>query len=97
MKYRKKPIVVEAYRITEAARLCYADWPEWLKEAWDKSDDEIGSVYPSRDYDNDCRIYVKTLEGAYLIEWDAYIIKGIEGELYPCRGDIFERTYEKVE
>ena len=96
MKYKKRAVVVEAYQITKKSRICYADWPEWLSEAWGKSAHETGSVYPSTNYDEDCRLYVKTLEGEYLIEWQAYLIKGIEGELYPCRGDIFEKTYDKV-
>jgi len=41
--------------------------------------------------------YIKTLEGDMIISEGDYIITGIEGERYPCKPDIFHRTYEKVE
>lgn len=40
---------------------------------------------------------IKTLEGNMLVSTDDYIIKGVNGEFYPCKPDIFEKTYEKVE
>lgn len=41
-------------------------------------------------------IYVKTLEGDMYAYAGAYIIKGVNGEFYPCKGDIFEKTYSEV-
>lgn len=40
---------------------------------------------------------IVTLEGNHLVTWDDYIIRGVQGELYPCKPDIFEATYEPVE
>jgi hypothetical protein len=42
-------------------------------------------------------LYIKTLEGGYRAGVGDYIIKGIKGEFYPCKPDIFEKTYELVE
>jgi len=39
---------------------------------------------------------VHTLEGNHLVEWNDFIIRGVQGELYPCKPDIFEMTYEVV-
>ena len=41
-------------------------------------------------------LYVKTLEGDMLATIGSYVIKGVDGEFYPCREDIFEKTYEQV-
>jgi len=41
-------------------------------------------------------IEVVTLEGNHRVTWGDYIIQGVQGELYPCKPDIFEATYEKV-
>ena len=42
-------------------------------------------------------VVIKTLEGDMKVSLRDYIIKGVQGEFYPCRCDIFEETYEKVE
>lgn len=85
-QYRKKPVVVEAYqfdnRITNPR-------PYWLTKAV-----EDGKVW----YQGGKQPYltIDTLEGEMrAIEGD-WIIKGIAGELYPCRPDIFAATYELV-
>lgn len=41
-------------------------------------------------------LVIPTLEGAMAADIGSYIIKGVKGEYYPCRGDIFEDTYEEV-
>ena len=86
MKYVKKPIPVEATRIPVSDE--FAEWlvgaPKWFKEAF-----QIGKIFlhPSG-------LIIATLEGEMLCEWGNYLIRGIKGELYPCRRDIFEETYE---
>lgn len=42
-------------------------------------------------------LYIETLEGVMHAEPGDYIIKGVNGEFYPCKPDIFEKTYERVE
>lgn len=41
-------------------------------------------------------LYIKTLEGTMFVSENDYIIRGINGECYPCKPDIFEKTYERV-
>ena len=78
MKYRKKPVEVEAFRFG------YDDEPEWFLNS--------GMV---KDIQNEyCTIC--TLEGDMRGNRGDYIIKGLRGELYPCKPDIFEKSYEKV-
>lgn len=83
MKYRKKPIDVEAFKYG------FEQPPEWFNEAIDK-----GIIkFPVKGHD----IVIKTLEGQMGANAGAYIIRGAYGELYPCAGAIFESTYEKAE
>ena len=100
-KYRKKPIVVEAFQITKKQRLDNSEWPNWLHEAWNR---DIILGCPG------CLFYVNeddligpgeilcltTPEGTYVVLDDDYIIQGIQGKLYHCKSDIFEQTYEKI-
>jgi hypothetical protein len=99
MKFRKKPVVIEAFQMTKERRLSNHDWPHWLHEAWNKNWPEAGSVscedYPTSDGTD--RLVISTLEGVHTVGWDDWIIRGVQGELYPCKPDIFEVTYEKVE
>ena len=98
-KYRKKPVVIEAFQITKKTRVDNIDWPNWLHEAWQKGFNENGSV-GCQDYPNSNgkdRLIIKTLEGIHTVRWNDWIIKGIHNELYPCKPDIFEATYELVE
>ena len=94
MKYRKKPIVVEAFQMTEERRWDNSDWPEWLHRAWQVPHFLEGSFFC--DLQNTERIYLFSLERCMEVSYDDYIIQGIEGELYPCKPDIFEATYEEV-
>lgn len=98
-KYRKKPVVIEAFQMTEERRRDTSEWPEWLHAAWKKDTDVPGSVQPKLlpySGEKDILIIV-TLEGNMGVGWDDFIIQGVQGELYTCKPDIFEATYEKVE
>ena len=96
-KYRKKPVVIEAFQITEVTRNSnYDTWPEWLQRAWQKEDNETGALYPWRDIQY-ADLAIVTLEGLQRVTMNDYIIQGVKGEIYPCREDIFELTYEAVE
>lgn len=78
-KYRKKPVVIEAWMNTDDV-----PWPDWLTQA--DVGREPGGV-----------ILVNTLEGVMKAEPGDWIIRGIKGEVYPCKPDIFEQTYERVD
>jgi hypothetical protein len=93
MKYRKKPVVVEAFQMKKELWVYHRDWPKWLNEAWDKPYNIPGSVR----YLGDVGLVIRTLEGEMVAAWNDWIIRGVKGELYPCKPDIFEQTYEPVE
>lgn len=82
MKYRKKPVVIEAFRLGHDER------PEWFMNSPDIRYDEIHGVVSARIY---------TLEGIMGANHGDYVIQGIKGEIYFCKPDIFEMTYDAVE
>lgn len=87
-KYRKKPVVIEAIQLTR----------KYFDLAFEFIPHEIINDYGSGEFAEDaCYIEIKTLEGIMEASEEDYIIKGIKGEFYPCKPDIFEATYEKVE
>lgn len=96
MSYRKKPVIVQAFQMTKERRLSNSDWPNWLHDAWQKDREEEGSLYPTSKGDGEGTISIKTLEGQQLVSFGDYIIQGVDGEIYPCKPEIFEKTYEKV-
>lgn len=94
-KYRKRPVIIEAFQMTRQRRWDNSEWPEWLHMAWNKDPSE-GAVWIDETDPNRACLVCGTLEGVHSIDWDDYIIQGIKGELYPCKPDIFQATYEKV-
>ena len=98
MKYRKKPVVIEAFQMTKERRTDNRDWPEWLNRAWNMDFANAGAV-SCEDYPNSTgtdRLVIRTLEGVHLVDWNDWIIQGVKGELYPCKPDIFAATYENA-
>lgn len=91
MKYRKKPVVIEAFEWTGGHD--QTEDPVWIVKAMKSGDVTVGEV-PGI-YGKVLRI--KTLEGTMEAMPGDYIIQGIQGEIYPCKPDIFEATYERVE
>jgi hypothetical protein len=86
-QYRKKPVVIEAFR------LGIDDMPDWFCEARTANTvtthNEDGRWRGGPDY-----AHIKTLEGDMRAEYGDWIIRGVKGELYPCKPDIFAATYE---
>ena len=95
-QYRKKPIVVEAFQMTPERREDNRDWPEWLNRAWNGDPGEPGTVSPAFMARGGRHLEINTLEGVMRIEWGDWIIRGVQGELYPCKPDIFMASYEVV-
>ena len=83
-KYRKKAVEIEAFRFG------YDKIPNW------NNFNKKCEILPG-DMPLDSIIEIKTLEGTMTGKFGDYIIKGIKGEFYPCRADIFAETYERVE
>jgi len=99
MKYRKKPVVIEAvqFSATESGdTLVFDKAPKWLQDAFQEETITrvLGDSVNGGDWDF---LSIKTLEGNMLVSPDDFIIRGVEGELYPCKPDIFRKTYEAVE
>ena len=86
-KYRKKPVVIDAvlYSGYNGDRLVFDEVPEWFTKA-------IGDYSLVFD-DSDKQLKVNTLEGEMIVSPGDYIIRGVKGEIYPCKPDIFEMTY----
>jgi hypothetical protein len=97
MKFRKKPVVIEAFQMTPARRVSNEEWPEWMNRAWQLERRDAGSLYPTEAGTSDGTLSIGTLEGQHLVSWNDWIIQGVKGELYPCKPDIFAATYEPVE
>ncbi len=98
LQFRKKPIVIEAFQMTEARRLDNSDWPNWLNQAWNKNEGQEGALFrQNMGAQLPDLLCIQTLEGVHLVQWGDWIIRGVKGELYPCKPDIFEATYEPAD
>lgn len=93
-KYRKKPIVVEAWRWLYNAE--QESMPSWIEDALAKVWPEVGAIFYATPAVGDGLLRIQTLEGVMTAEQGDYIIQGIKGELYPCKPDIFEATYDEA-
>lgn len=92
MKYRKKPVVIEAFQYD--GDIVNINAPEWAIAAINNGT----MFYDSEDNEKPpCELFIRTLEGNHHVSIGDYIIQGINGELHPCKPDIFEKTYEAVE
>lgn len=84
-KARKKPVEIEFVEYTNSTNIV---------DLYDWSNDQIELVFENDTLQK--RLYVNTLEGDMLVNTGDYIIKGVNGEVYPCKPDIFHKTYELV-
>lgn len=82
-KYIKKPVIIEAIQFT------YSNIDEcknFVGKYWIEEESNVGTV----------GFFIKTLEGnSYLLSDNDWIIKGVKGEFYPCKPDVFETTYKE--
>lgn len=100
MKAMKRPVTVEVFQMTVVRRWDNSEWPEWLHRAWNEEQGHVGSLY-CVDEDGMVgpgeRLFIGTLEGQQLVSWDDWIIQGVMDEIYPCKPEIFDLTYNIVE
>lgn len=85
MKYRKKPVIIDAF--------LYDGTEESAIEISSNEDFEGMLDFKSGNFDG---FYINTLEGKMHVSKGDYVIRGVSGEYYPCKPDIFELTYEEV-
>jgi len=82
-KYRKRPVIIEAVQYDGTNSNEIINWIE-------SHGGEVGfSTYTQE-------LVIRTLEGVMRASKDDYIIKGVKGEFYPCKPDIFNKTYEEI-
>lgn len=94
-KYRKKSVVIEAFQMTKERRWNNENWPTWLNKAWNMEPGE-GALFIDPDDPGKERLVIGSLEGNHYITWNDWIIQGVNGEIYACKPDIFEKRYEEV-
>ncbi|GIH70329.1 hypothetical protein [Sphaerimonospora thailandensis] len=88
-RFRKRPVEIDAVRVADALKAASSAWselPPWLAEAYENC-----TVI----FLNDA-VLIKTLEGEMRAEKGDWIIRGVQGELYPIKPEIFAETYEAV-
>ena len=89
-KYMKLPVTIEAEKVNDLLYGFQHNFkllPQWVIDAYNNL--VINTI--TNDYFN-----VRTLEGTVMATREDYLVKGIDGELYPCKIDIFEKTYKRV-
>lgn len=99
-RYRKKPVVIEAVQVAAAvyngktgnSSLFKCDvLPQWLEDAFTN-----GTVTVHGNDQGYTLLAIKAPEGTMIAGPADWIIRGVKGELYPCKPEIFEATYEPV-
>lgn len=85
-RYRKKPVVIEAVQYRPGPGGNCAEIARFLGVPNECVDETC---------DKDTEWYIQTLEGEMCANADDWIIRGVQGEFYPCKPDIFAKTYEK--
>jgi len=87
-KFRKKPVVIEAIQVTKEMRNEGGPFPEWAVPHLEHGHTEK--------IENSGWLQCKTLEGPLNVSDGDFLICGVNKEVYPCKPDIFEKTYEPV-
>ena len=88
-RYRKKPVVIEAFQYDGDLKNDKGySVPDWAVTAF-----ESGMMYYKADTQGE--LYIHKLEGEHHVSTGDYVIQGVNGELYPCKPDIFEKTYDE--
>ena len=89
--YRKKPVTIEAFKLG-------VDYiPDWFMDSVTANEVILHGSSSGFNHIADTNADIHTLEGWHHANYGDYIIRGVKGELYPCKPDIFEMTYEMVD
>lgn len=94
MKARKKPVVIECFQYDGDLINSKGEYyvPGWAVKAYEK-----GFMYFTVSSESPSELFIKTLEGDHHVSVGDYVIKGVHGEFYPCKPDIFKETYEVLD
>mgnify|MGYP006996035192 CR=1 FL=1 len=95
-KYRKKPVVIDAWKLNLQDIPGVISLYEMINNVDLSTVDMVGSSYVADLVKSKGGLPIPTLEGEMLASDGDFIIKGVNGEFYPCKPDIFEKTYEAV-
>ncbi len=88
--YQKKPVVIEAIQ--------FDGHNGWEIEQWSNKAAVTSPVLePGPDNPSGAYMQIQTLEGMMTAKVGDFIIKGVKGEFYPCKSDVFDLTYEQIE
>jgi hypothetical protein len=90
MKFRKKPCVIDAEKVHPLILQARNNWkmlPGWVRISYELGNIVFGSS----------ALHIRTLEGVMIADKNDWLIQGVKGEIYSCKPDIFEATYEPVE
>jgi hypothetical protein len=94
-QWRKKPVVIDAVQVLNNEYgdnpLAFRETPEWLQEAF-----KSGAIVPKFRGEDYWYYDINTLEGTMTASPDDWIIRGTEGEFYPCKPAAFAATFEEV-
>ena len=93
-QFRKKPVVIEAFQLTYEAATSKSPIPRWAVDA--EKEGKLKVSVTEKIY-NSQFAEIKTLEGVMTANANDWIIKGVQDEIYPCKKDIFEQTYDSAE
>ncbi len=86
-QFRKLPVTIEAEKVSDILSRSWSEQPQWIRDAHDNN---VISMLMGRSEE----LWIVTLEGRMKADRGDWIIKGVKGELYPCKPDIFAATYE---
>ena len=89
-QFRKKPVVIEAVQFVGGNHLEIAEFMNAASKA------QLDISHLNDAYDDACYLIIPTLEGDHKANVGDWIIKGVNGEFYPCKPDIFAKTYDVV-
>lgn len=96
MKFRKKPVVIEARQLTPENSEEIGAWCG-AKMAFEKSNGYKSYLWGWGLPIEERSLCIPTLEGEHIASMGDWVIQGVKGEFYPCKPDIFEMTYEAVD
>lgn len=97
-RFRKKPVEIEAMQLVGDNAQMHAVY-QWIEQNTQGSFEPYADELPSSGVSIDPEtgfLLIATLEGVMQAKPGDYIIRGVQGEFYPCKPDIFEATYEVV-